>query len=318
VVGAYDDGTWRYDPTTGWNHISNLQPLNLDVDDAGNVYAQYLAGNPSDGLWRWSASTASWAKLSDLNVQQLKVTAGGVLYGDFGNQGLWRWSNSGWMLLSNLDPQGIAVSDSDAFFGAFTTGSVGTWRWTPTAGWSLLTSSTSPFIQADSAGDFVGLFIASGQQGTWRWSPTTGWARLSIAVPSVSMVVSANGTIYENRGASGIWYAPPGATSFYQIDATSNTGAILTPLPDGSLYVHRSDGTHYYGWHWSPARPAYGFVKLLVTDNLSLSPAVGKDGDLFFRDYTSGAQGTGYWSLTSFYHLLGGPGSVSTGLKSQS
>jgi hypothetical protein len=308
VAGDYTDGTWRYDTSVGWSHISNLRPDNLDVDDAGNVYAVYVTGAPTDGLWRWSAATASWAKLSNLMPQQSQVTAGGVLYGDFGNQGVWRWSLSGWMKLSNLDPNRIAVSDSDALFGRFDTpGAQGLWRWTPTAGWSRLTSSLPVVLQTDSAGDCVGLFTATGQEGTWRWSPTAGWARLSTTAPQ-NFDVSVNGAIFENRGTGGLWYAAPGAASFTQIDSTNSSGSSLTALPDGSLYINRSDGTHPNGWHWSPARPGYGFVKLFVTDHLSSFPAVGKDGDLFFQDLTFEARGTGYWSLTSLYHLLGGPG----------
>src|SRR5262245_2513030 len=107
VAGNFADGVWRFDTSTGWAHISNLQATRLDVDDAGDVYGKF-----SDGLWRWSAATASWAKLSSLAVDQFQVTAGGVLYGDFQSSSVWRWAPStGWMKLSSLDVGLMTVSD---------------------------------------------------------------------------------------------------------------------------------------------------------------------------------------------------------------
>jgi hypothetical protein len=305
MAGVYADGTWRWDSIAGWAHISSMQAGKIDVDDAGNVYARYLTGSPTDGLWRWNAATASWAKLSNLQADTYQVTAGGVLYGDFGNQGLWRWDNSGWMLLTALSPGKNAVSDSDAYFGTFDTGSPGTWRWTPAAGWSLLSSSIPIQIQTDSAGDFVGVFPASGPVGTWRWSPTSGWAHLSTTGPW-SIDVSANGAIYENRDGS-VWYAAPGAASFSLIDSALKSAATMAALPDGSLFVQVFETGFNRGWYWNPQLRGLGFVNLFLTGNLSSEPAVGKDGDLFFGDATPGASGTGYWSLTSPYHLLGGP-----------
>jgi hypothetical protein len=309
MAGTYPDGVWRWDSSAGWSHISNVRAGYLEVDDAGNVYAQTHFGNPSDGVWRWSAATASWAKLSNLQTDQFQVTPGGVLYGDFGAQGVWRWSNSGWMNLSGLNPVFIAVSDSDAFFGRFDqSGAQGVWRWTPTAGWSVLTSSLPLVLQTDSAGDFVGMFTAAGQEGTWRWSPTAGWARLSTAVPAASIAVSGNGTIFENRGVNGLWYARPGATSFTQFDTDSNYSSAMTALPDGSLYVQKYDGTHYNGWYWNANLLGLGagLFRLFQADSRSSYPAIGKDGDLFFSDDTSGSIGTGNWSVSSAYHLLGG------------
>jgi hypothetical protein len=55
MAGVYADGTWRYDTTAGWTHISDRQASILDVDDAGNVVGRF-----TDGVWRWTAATASW------------------------------------------------------------------------------------------------------------------------------------------------------------------------------------------------------------------------------------------------------------------
>src|SRR5205085_498596 len=158
--------------------------------------------------------------------------------------GVWRWSFAGWQKLSALDVFGFAVSDGDTFLGRFDTGNVGTWRWTPTQGWSLLTGNRPDYLLTDAAGDLVGMFksdIAAGQEGTWRWSPTTGWARLSTTEPR-GISVSYNGAIFENRGAGGIWRAAPGAASFQQIDAADTTNDLLFALPDGSLYLHEWPG----------------------------------------------------------------------------
>jgi hypothetical protein len=313
VAVSYPDGTWRYDTTAGWSHISNLRPVGLDVDDAGNVFAQYAYGALTDGIWRWSAATASWAKLTSL-PGAFNVTSGGVLYGGFGSSGTWRWSpTTGWALLSNLPPADFTVSDSDAFFGYYY-GSAGTWRWTLASGWQRLTSSTGYAPRSDAAGDFFGIYSAAGQQGTWRWSPTAGWARLST-IDAISIVVSASGAVYEKRGANGVWYAAPGAASVTQIDSTRALDYDLTVLPDGSLFIsrddslfiNRDDGVRYNAYYWSPRLAGLGVFKLFQSDNLFSYPSVGKDGELFFGDHTPGATGLGLWSPTSPYHLLGGP-----------
>jgi hypothetical protein len=303
MAADYADGVWRYDTTAGWAHISNLQASLLDVDDAGDVYGAF-----SSGLWRWSAATASWSHPSSLMVNQFQVTASGILYGDFVGSGLWRWdpSSNGWAHLSDLHPStfpGIAVSDSDAFFGYFSTGSVGTWRWTPTAGWSLLTAYQPAQFQTDTAGDFVGDFTAAGVAGTWRWSPTAGWARLSTTAP-ISIAVSANGAIFEDRGTNGLWRAAPGATSVTQIDSTS--AAFLTALPDGSLFAKRYVSGDYSGWYWNSSEPGFGLFRFLPSIDSVAERGIGKDGDLFFRDATVNADGTGYFSSQSPYHLLTG------------
>jgi hypothetical protein len=303
MAGDYLDGTWRYDSNAGWAHISSLRANFLDVDDAGNVYALYFTG-PSAGLWRWSAATASWGKLSDLLPEELQVNSGGVLYGDFGSIGTWRWSpTAGWAKLTAFSPTFLAVSDSDAFFGAFTNGSPGTWRWTPTAGWSLLSSSLAAVLRTDSAGDFVGYFMAGGKQSTWRWNPSSGWAHLDDAV-LVQLEVSENGTIFEYRRDTGIWRAAPGATTFSRIQSSdSSKFGGFAPLPDGSLYVIQQVGTdlHYSGWYWTPSVGGLGLLRIISNvDSLTL-PVIGKDGDLFFRDFDNG---TGHWSLQEPYDLL--------------
>jgi hypothetical protein len=305
MAARYADGTWRYDTTAGWSHISNLQASLLDVDDGGDVYGQF-----SNGLWRWTASTASWMKLSDLSSVEFQVTGAGVLYGHF-NTELWRWApSSGWMKLSSLDVSMMAVSDSDTFFGRFDiAGAVGTWRWTPAAGWSLLTANRPDILQTDAAGELVGSFnsyIASGQVGIWRWNPGTGWARLSTSAPN-DLSVSSNGTIFESQGGN-VYRAAPGAASFTQIGFNQATSVYLYALPDGSLVETQDQYSptppiEYTDWFWSPSFQGLGFVKIINNATTILSVAVGKDGDVFFG---AGSAGTGYWSLQSPYHTLAG------------
>jgi hypothetical protein len=302
MAGTYNDGTWRYDTTAGWAHISTLKADILDVDDGGDVYAEYIPGNANNGLWRWSASTMTWQKLSDLLANRIQVTADGILYGTFGSNGTWRWSpTTGWDKLSGFISNVFAVSDSDAFFGSYAAGSVGIWRWTTGSGWQLLTSSQSTFVKTDASGDMVALFGTSGQQGLWRWNPNSGWARLDTVFAN-SFGVSGNGAIYESRGPGGLWYAAPGDSSFTEIDSAAQTSANVFALPDGSLYVSRSDGTQINSWRWSPREQGLGFVKI-ISNSLNIFPViVGKDGDLFFKDGTT--PGTGYWSLNSVYHTI--------------
>jgi hypothetical protein len=302
MAGCYADGTWRYDTTAGWAHISNQTAYRLAVDDSGNVYGDY-----SNGMWRWDAVTTGWQKLSDLVASQIDTTSSGVLYCDFDKAGLWRWSFAGWQKLSDLDVFSFAVSRNDSFLGRFDeAGAAGTWRWTPTQGWSLLTGNRPDYWVTDAAGDLVGTFktyIPAGQAGTWRWSPTAGWAHLSTASARIS--VSDNGTIFEARGVSGLWRALPGAVSFTQIDQTDTTNDFLFALPDGTLYDHHWTGAVsqgslvFAGWYFNGS--LWGQV---INDTTIIFPnAIGKDGDLFFD---SGASGTGYWSLQSPYHTLAG------------
>jgi hypothetical protein len=321
VAGSYSDGTWRYDATAGWTHLSSFQPNLLDVDDAGDVYAKYSTGVA--GLWRWSASSTSWAKLSDLTVNQFQVTASGVLYGDFGTMGTWRWSpSSGWMQLTNNSPVTMAVSDSDALFGRYDMGVVGTWRWTPAGGWSMPTANRPDILQTDAQGDLVGVYntyIDPSQKGTWRWSPTSGWTRLDSVVANF-IATSANGTIYEDRGSSGLWYAGAGMNSFTMIDPLANIATdlfSLRALPDGSVYYEYLNTTvpHYHGWYWNPNLQGLGIVNIIADTgfiNMGFAGqfgAVGKDNDLFFEEAPGGPSGsggaTGSWSLQSAYHSVG-------------
>jgi hypothetical protein len=309
MAGSFLDGTWRYDTTAGWTHISAMAPNGLDVDDAGDVYARYNLMSPTDGLWRWSASTQSWQKLSNLFAQNFQVTASGVLYGDFGTNGVWRWDpNTGnWAQLSLLDVSLMTVSDNDSFFGRFdVAGAEGTWRWTASAGWSLLTANRPDLMRSDAAGDFVGVYnfeIGANQRGTWRWSPTSGWARLSNSPANIA--VSTEGAIYEDRGPNGLWYAPAGATSFTQIDPAPQNIFGLFALPDGSLFFRRVDSpTTTSCYYWNPRQLGVGFVKVVPKAGTIIQTVLGKDGDLFFSDHGT-IPATGYWSLTTPYRFLG-------------
>src|SRR5262249_47045278 len=148
MAANYSDGTWRYDTTVGWTHLSNLTSAGFEVDNAGNVFARYSGA--AAGLWRWSASAMSWQKLSNLDTNAFRADTNGDLYASFGASGPWRWSPAtGWSLLSTLGTNTFVVADNDAYFGRFDTGSVGTWRWTPSAGWSLLTSNRPDVLRTD-------------------------------------------------------------------------------------------------------------------------------------------------------------------------
>jgi hypothetical protein len=121
--------------------------------------------------------------------------------------------------------------------------------------------------------------------------------------------VSANGAIYENRGTGGLWYAAPGATSFTEIDSATQNTEGLYALPDGSVYIDRYDSVaaHYRGWYWSPNLQGLGIVNVIADTTAVYPPSVGKDGDVFLTESSSGPDGggTGYWSPRSAYHTLG-------------
>jgi hypothetical protein len=307
MAGVYADGTWRFDTIAGWAHITAGKATKLDVDDAGNVFAVYSSGEATDGVWRWNASMGVWAKLSDFATTRLQVTAGGVLYGDFSGfgggvwpGGVWRWSpTTGWSQITNLAPSLFTVSDNDTFFGGFLGSSIpGVWRWTPTDGWSLLHGGLPSQVASDANGSLFEVFSVTALRGTTtRWTPTTGFTTLT-GIPSSGLIgapriaVSADGTIFEIPPGGGLWRAAPGATSFTQIGSPS--GAIMVALPDGSLFIG--------GAYWNPN---IGFITIIPAANTISQAAVGKDGDLFFIDSSSGAGGTGYWSLQSSYNLVG-------------
>jgi hypothetical protein len=197
----------------------------------------------------------------------------------------------------------MAVSDSDVLFGRFDSGTVGTWRWTLSSGWSLLTGNRPDVLHTDAAGEMVGSYgnlIASGQQGTWRWNPTTGWARLSTAEATI-LAVSADGAIFESRGTTGIWRAAPGSNTFTQIDNTSSSIDAFDALPDGGLFLdrHITGDANFTAWYWNGG---IGLVNIIPNTNAVFVDGVGKDGDVYF---SATSAGTAYWSLAVAYHTLG-------------
>jgi hypothetical protein len=298
MAGDYADGVWRWDTSAGWAHISTQQATKLTVDNAGDVYGKF-----SDGLWRWDAGTSGWQKLSALPATDFQVTGGGVLYGDFGAAGVWRWSFAGWQKLSDQDVVSFKVSDSDAFFGSFNTGSFGTWRWTPTAGWSLLTSSRPDQLATDAAGDFVGVYnleAPPSAHGTWRWNPTTGWARLSTDVTTIA--VSADGVIYEARNAAGLWRLDPnqsGAT-FTQVSMDDMSSSTFVALPDGGLFLdfYVTGAAAFTGWVYNGT----GWAKVIDNLDNTMNMVGGQDHDeVFFND---GAGGTWHWNSQTPYQQL--------------
>jgi len=301
VAGNYADGVWRWDATDGWGKLSAAQASILDVSDGGDVYGKF-----ADGLWRWSDATFTWQKISSLNVTSFQLNSNGVLYGDFGASGVWRWStNLGWQLISSEDVQSFSVSDADAFFGRFdAAGPQGTWRWTPAQGWLKLSANRPDEILSDDAGNLVGrfsTFIAVGQVGTWRWNPIAGWSRLSTANAD-DIDVSDNGTVFEDRGATGIWRLTPavGPPSFTQIGLAAANNSTIFALPNGDLYYdYNSSGGVYSGWVW---KATTGWGKIVDNTASAYPVVVGKDGDVFFD---AGTSGTWYWSPTKVYSLLG-------------
>jgi hypothetical protein len=302
VAGDFStaNGVWRWDSVLGWGHISNMEATQLAVDGAGDVFGKF-----ADGLWRWDATTMGWQKLSGLSVTEFQVTSGGVLYADFGMMGTWRWSFAGWQQITSQDVSGMAVSDSDAFFGRYDAGVMGTWRWTPMAGWSLLTGNRPDVLRADGMGDFVGVyntFIGATMKGSWRWSPTTGWARLSTAAPN-TMDVSTNGVVYEDRGSAGIWRYDPsmGSPMFTKIsDYWPASFQAFNATPDGSLFFVDSFTGKYIGWYYNSATASWS--NPINTSNTIGQVVTGKDGDQFI-DYST--LGVYQWSPTIALRQLG-------------
>jgi hypothetical protein len=311
MAGNYADGIWRWDSSAGWAHISTQQASTLVVDDAGDVFGQF-----STGVWRWDAGTKGWQLLSyQSQNSDLAVTGSGVLYANFASMGVWRWSLAGWQKLSDFnDTGGLTVSNSDALFATFTKGVAGTWRWTPTQGWSLLSNFAGHNHATDNAGDFFAIFdgfeIDAGHVGTWRWTPSGGWQRLTSIGPE-NINVSNNGAIYENRAAGGIWYLAPGQTTFTQITNLAAGSSLLHPLPNGGLFDVYRVGSQSSGWYFNAST---GNWSLLISDLSNFSDSVvGKDSDVFIA--LTGA-GLWQWGPTIPYHQLGAQNPM--GLTSQS
>jgi hypothetical protein len=302
------DGVWRYNTSTGWAHISNMPASELAVDDSGDIYGRF-----NNGIWRWDASSLAWMKLSTENDATFQGTGGGVLYvslGSLGNEGTWRWSFAGWQKLSDFGPYpgAYTVSNSDVLFARFDHGPVGTWRWSPSTGWGLLSNSRPNAMHADDAGDFVGTFssyIASTQVGTWRWNPSSGWARLSTAAP-VNMKLSGNGTIFEDRGPAGIWSLAVGANTFAQISSTNtHFSSEMIALPDGGLFLELNEGKPgspqpTSGWYWNAST---GWSLFLADASHFSDAAAGADGDVFICENNVS---TWLWSPSTPIHPIGG------------
>jgi hypothetical protein len=299
MIASYPGGVWRYDTSAGWSHISNQIPTGpLLADGSGDVYSKF-----SDGFWRWDATTVSWMKLSTLTADLYQPTDGGVLYASFGNNGVWRWS-AGWQQLTALTVGSFAVSNSDAFFGGFSTGVPGTWRWSPTTNWSLLSQAVPDTLRGDDDGVVA---VYSGGPGshvsTWRWSLSAGWSFLPPApAQSFGISVSADGAIFEDRVAAGIWHAAPGAIALTQI-STSNTQSFsrLVALPDGNLFLILDNGPGadpaYSGWFWNAST---GWSKISGASDIT-TIGFDKDSDVFFSRLDPG---TWMWSPTGGLHQV--------------
>jgi hypothetical protein len=302
MAGDYADGVWRYDTTTGWGHISNMQASQLKVDAAGDVYGQF-----ADGIWRWSAATTGWQKLSSLTDKStnLQVTGGGVLYASFGSAGTWRWSFAGWQQISTQVPTAMVVSNADAFFGSFSTGVAGLWRWTPTAGWGLLSYSRPDQMQTDNDGEVVTIYGASKTEGSpvgiWRWGPSVGWQLLSTDVPD-AITVSTNDAIYENAGVPGIYYLAPGETTFTHVSYADASNSNLIALPNGGLFDQFStNGVTFSGWYYNADVDVEAWTEVITNANV-LQWGSGNDNDVFLN-YGSG--GVWQWGPSFTSHLIG-------------
>jgi hypothetical protein len=295
VAATFADGLWRHDTVTGnWAHLSTDKATDAAVDDTGNVFAKF-----SSGVWRWTFANgvANVQLLSNLNLAEMEVTAGGVLYGSFANQGLWRWSNAGWQKLSDFNPYRAVVSDSDALFARFDTGVVGTWRWTPQAGWAQLSAARPDgFFATDDGGNFVGnfnVYIGTGQQGTWRWTPAGGWTRLSTVVAKVT--ASDTGTVFETRGAAGMWaFNPNQPSAGFQRISDANAFSPIPTANGAAGIFYNSTTSHYELWHYTATSGWALIDSNLTADGL----AVGSGEDLFLA---RGDKGLWMWSATTGY-----------------
>lgn len=291
TAANFTDGVWRWDNSVGWSHISNQQATQLTVDDGGNVIGSF-----ADGFWRWNPSSG-WALLSNLTTaQDFGVAGNGVIYGDFGANGTWRWDPSfGWGLLSSADPTGITVSRSDSFFGVYDSPSVGVWNWNPEHSWSLLTQSRPDSFETDDEGEFIGVFstdVGAALQGTWRWQRNDGFERLSSVVPE-NLAVSADGTIYEDRGGAGLWQVESGDDEFQRI--TNQNPTALVPLPEGDLFAIFGNAA----WYYSASSEEWTPVGIDVTNIEEI--AVGL-GDELFIDYGA-AGGLRYRSFDGNFQI---------------
>jgi hypothetical protein len=60
----------------------------------------------TEGIWMWNGS--AWNKITPSDPQNM-VASGSFLYADFGTEGIWMWNGSAWNKITPSDPQNMVI-----------------------------------------------------------------------------------------------------------------------------------------------------------------------------------------------------------------
>jgi uncharacterized delta-60 repeat protein len=233
-------GVWRYEDTTGWQQLLNVDAKLLKVDDGGDVAADF-AGH---GLWRYEDNTG-WVQLTGGEASIIGIDDGGGLVAEFPGMGVWRYTDqAGWTQLTGGDANKLAVDAAGDFVANFPGN--GVYRHTDASGWQFLSPASAGWLRIDASGALLADFAS---QGIWRYSNQAGWQQLT-GVDSGTVSMADNGDFVADFTGSGVWRweAGSGWSHLSTSDASSVTideaGDVVASF--GSLGLFRyEDSTNW-------------------------------------------------------------------------
>ena len=108
VVGDFSTGVWRYEPSTGWQHLTTAHASLLAAGSNGEVVGEF-----STGVWRYKDSTG-WQHLTWYDSSQVGISSStyyGEVVGEFQGGGVWEYNDyTGWTQLTSADASHLAFA----------------------------------------------------------------------------------------------------------------------------------------------------------------------------------------------------------------
>ncbi len=162
-------GIYRYNGTS-WTNVSPNAATKM-LGGGPNLYAVFQGY----GLWKHDGATFTQI---DWNTPLDMVQSSTVLYASYGSQGLYKYDGTTWTNIS-VNPVGAmtASDNSGDLYAGF--GKWGLWHYDGT-NWTQIDPKNTPTSMAASG---TGLYCAYDGLGTWKYTPTAGFSQISSVQP---------------------------------------------------------------------------------------------------------------------------------------
>jgi len=303
VVGAADDGIWKYMDNSYWFQISagnaeSIITADLDTNSIDDLVVDFGA----TGLWKYT-NNATWKKISDSNPE--KVAIGDVdnsgtddMIVDFGSTGLWKYTNNTtWKKISDSDADDIIVGDIDnngmedivVDFG-----STGLWKYTNNTTWKKISDSNAEKViitDLDNNGtnDMV---VDFGSNGLWKYMNNTTWKKVSDtnAENVVIADLDNNGVndMVVDFGSTGLWKYTNN-TTWKKISDTNAEKVVMADL-DGNGVIDMVADFGSTGLYKYMNNTAWKKISDTNAVDIMIADVDGDDADDVVLDF--GASGT--------------------------